>query len=169
MALDPQVPISVVDRADASETSEPERAVLERFEVEKRRLDWLLGRSAAKAAVRAAIGDRAPPTLAILDDENGAPAAFAVEGSALRPLDVALSLSPCHGLGVAVASERDLVGVDVERVRPRPEPTFRFYLHEDERAPLAALGEGPARDEAAIVLWALKEAAWKALRPARGT
>jgi phosphopantetheinyl transferase len=60
-----------------------------------------------------------------------------------------------------------LPGVDLERVRPRPEGTFRFYLDPREREQLAGLG-GEERDAAAVVLWSLKEAAWKTLRPHRG-
>ncbi len=157
-----------------------ERAVLERFEAEKRRADWLRGRLAARAAVEALLGG-CPDGLAILADPSGAPLVHGAPG-------VVVSLSHGHGRAAAWALRDGLPGVDLEKVRPRPPGTLRFYLSPEEREwvatfegsadPQLPAGEtsrrfdrdGPPspRDRAAVVLWALKEAAFKALRPPRG-
>lgn len=148
-----------------------ERAILERFEAEKRRRDWLRGRLAARAAVQALLGS-CPEGLAILADPSGAPLVQGAPG-------VVVSLSHGHGRAAAWALRDGLPGVDLEKVRPRPPGTLRFYLSPEEREWVATFEgssepqpdrDGPPspRDRAAVVLWALKEAAFKALRPPRG-
>ncbi len=161
-----------------------ERAVLDAFSAEKRREDWLLGRIAAKEEVRAACArsGRAPPdwqAFEIARSAEGAPRVALPEGPPL-----AISLSHGHGRACALAlpagAEGGLPGIDLERARPRRLGTLRFFLHPDEREPVLALPggadpttepEGPPgpRDVAAVVAWALKEAAFKALQPPRGT
>ncbi len=148
-----------------------ERALFDRFEAEKRRSDWLRGRLAARAAVEALLG-ACPAGLAILADPSGAPQVHGAPG-------VVVSLSHGHGRAAAWALRDGLPGVDLEKVRPRPPGTLRFYLSPEEREWVATF-EGPEsprpdrdgppspRDRAAVVLWALKEAAFKALRPPRG-
>lgn len=145
---------------------------------EKRRGDWLLGRVAAKAAVRRLLAEegRVVPDwrdLSLPAGPAGEPRVLLPGG----PSDLAVSLSHGHGLALAWARRSGpaggLPGVDLERVRSRPEGTLRFYLHPDERAPVlqlpAGAGEAPGpRDHLAILLWALKEAAFKALVPPRG-
>lgn len=177
-----------------------ERAIADAFPTEKRRGDWILGRAAAKEAVAALLareGRRAPPrtdvvvtttpsgapSLAPLDlcDEVGGPSGEAASrGRPAHPATggpIVVSLSHGHGLAAGWALRSGpsggLPGIDLERVRPRPIGTFRFYLTPEEREPVLALEGGAAdragpRDDLAIVLWAVKEAAFKALRPPRG-
>jgi 4'-phosphopantetheinyl transferase EntD len=170
LALSPLVLVDAVDEAGAR-LAPAESELAARFKHPKRRSEWILGRLAAKAALVRALAARgetvAPEDLAVLVGPDGAPEPFRVRGSDREPLDIGLSVTHGHGLGAAWALEGGLPGIDLERVRERPEGTFRFYLDADERAPLAAL-EGPARDRAAVLLWSLKEAAWKTLRPHRG-
>ncbi len=128
----------------------------------KRRREWLLGRAAAKAALARASGEPIEE-IRVLPSEDGAPSA-SCRGEAVR---CGLSISHGHGRAIAWAVAGGLPGVDLERVKPRPEGTFRFYLEPREREPLLAL-RGEERDRAAVVLWSLKEAAWKTLRPHRG-
>ena len=151
--------------------SPAERAHLAGLPTEKRRQDWLLGRVAAKTAVRELV----PVPWAgfsVLPGPEGAPR---LTGPGVEGLAVSLS----HGHGRALAWARPagpggaLPGVDLELVRPRPDGTLRFYLHPDERDPVLALppgeGETPGpRDRLSVLLWALKEAAFKALTPPRG-
>lgn len=155
-----------------------EEAQAAAFPVEKRRQDWTLGRAAGKMAVQRLLEaeGRACPAAAALVIESlpsGAPR--------LRPIDdgppVVVSISHGHGLAAAWAlragAAGGLPGIDLERVRPRKEATFRFYLTPEERAPLLALAGGQGdepgpRDDLAVRLWAIKEAAFKALRPPRG-
>jgi phosphopantetheinyl transferase (holo-ACP synthase) len=151
-----------------SSLTREEEARLDVLVTEKRRRDFLLGRLAAKDAVRRALRSSSPPAgkIAILSDENGAPFAV-VDGE--RAASLSLSLSHGHGQAVALARESGLVGLDLERIRERPEGTFRFYMSDEERDRyVSSRLPGCLRDEAAVVLWALKEAAWKALRPGRG-
>jgi len=155
-----------------------ERDRMAAFPSEKRRHDWLLGRVAAKAAVRRALRRRGRPApswveIAVGSSEAGAPRVQLPGGEALA---LALSLSHGHGRAAAWATtpgpRGGLPGVDLERIRPRPEGTLRFYLHPEERAwvdPLEPGDDAPGpRDVAAVVLWSLKEAAFKALQPPRG-
>ncbi|HZV01817.1 MAG TPA: 4'-phosphopantetheinyl transferase superfamily protein [Planctomycetota bacterium] len=128
----------------------------------KRRAEWALGRVAAREALARAAGID-PGGLVVLPDEDGAPRGFH-EG---RPLALGVSISHGHGRAISWALTEGLPGVDLERVKPRPEGTFRFYLDPEERASLQKL-EGEERDRAAVVLWSLKEAVWKTLRPHRG-
>ena len=159
--------------------SAAERAALARFTAPKRRADWLLGRAAAKEAVARALAAAGaacpdPTAIEVAADADGAPRVALPPG---LPRAVA-SLTHGHGRAAAWATLPDLgqghPGVDLERVRPRPEGTLRFYLRPEERARVLALAPGPGgdawgpRDEAAVVVWALKEAAFKALAPARG-
>lgn len=148
-----------------------DREALAAIKLEKRRSEWTLGRLAAKLALAWVLVERgAPPDLAdlvIRPGADGAPEAFLRSGADLVRLEVGLSLTHGHGLGAAWALPGGLPGIDLERVRPRPEGTFRFYLDPREREPLLALA-GEERDAGAVVLWALKEAVWKTLRPHRG-
>lgn len=161
-----------------------ERAEWDRLAAPKRRAEWLLGRAAAKAAVRALLASEGRPA----PDEAGIIIEMSAAGAPLvRPLDagpaIAVSLTHGHGKGAGLARRTGagggLPGLDLERVRPRRRGTFRFYLDEAERAWVASHAgpdedppqDGPpsARDRASIALWALKEAAFKALQPPRGT
>lgn len=168
--------------AGAAWLAPAERAIADAFPTEKRRGDWILGRAAAKEAVAALLareGRRPPPRtdVVVTTTPSGAPL--------LEPIDfcdggggpIVVSLSHGHGLAAGWALRSGalggLPGIDLERVRPRPVGTFRFYLSPEEREPLLALEGGAGdragpRDDLAIVYWAVKEAAFKALRPPRG-
>lgn len=152
-----------------------ERERHESFPAEKRKQDWLLGRLAGKEAARRALGPGGEPPcdleLSIASAPSGAPR---LEGPASG---LALTITHGHGHAAAWATrpgrEGGLPGLDLERVKKRPHGTFRFYLHPEERAWLEQFPPGSdqagPRDLAAIVCWALKEAAFKALQPPRGT
>ena len=148
----------------------------EEFPAAKRKHDWLLGRLAGKEAARRALARRGQPTLGDLELPIGSLPSGAPRLEAGSP-DLALTITHGHGYAAAWATEPGpsggLPGLDLEKVKKRPPGTFRFYLHPEERAWLEALpggesGAGP-RDLAAIICWALKEAAFKALQPPRGT
>lgn len=156
--------------------SAAERARAEGFPAEKRRRDWIRGRGAARSALelsaeRAGLGPL--PPLEIGSDRHGAPR---IECPDPR-FRFAISLSHGHEYAAAWALPpgEGLPGVDLERKKTRPPGTFRFYLDPEERAQVEALESEPGaagyslRDEAAIVCWSLKEAAFKALLPPRGT
>lgn len=158
--------------------SPDEEAQAAAFPVDKRRVDWTLGRAAGKAAIERLLATegRARP-----DPREVVIEALPTGAPRVRPLDggppVVVSISHGHGLAAGWALRSGpgggLPGIDLERVRPRKEGTLRFYLTPEEREPLLALpgavGDTPGpRDDLAVRLWAVKEAAFKALRPPRG-
>jgi phosphopantetheinyl transferase len=133
---------------------------------EARRTERMLGRVAAKDAVRLlALGRGSariyPADIEIATDEHGKPVA---RGAWAGP---GLCLSIAHKDGVAVAMAADTpevrgVGVDVERLRPLGEGFERLALGPDEQAIVEAV---PADERAEWVLriWCAKEALGKAL------
>lgn len=164
--------------ADASVLLTPsERERHAAYPAQKRRDDWLLGRAAAKEALRELCRRAGLPEPGYLEVTIESAASGAPRVAGLDP-EPALSLTHGHGRAAAWArpagAAGGLVGVDLEKIKPRPAGTLRFYLHPHERAWLEALDAGQPkevapRDVAAIVCWALKEAAFKALQPPRGT
>jgi 4'-phosphopantetheinyl transferase EntD len=161
----PGTPLLLVRAEDtslASSLTPEERAYADALVHPKRRAEWILGRQAAKAAL-ARVSAASPDEISVLEGPDGAPLGY-LHG---EPMPRIVSISHGHGQAIAWAGASGQPGVDLERVKPRPEGTFRFYLGAGERERLAALAGGE-RDAAAVVLWSLKEAAWKALRPSRG-
>jgi 4'-phosphopantetheinyl transferase EntD len=137
---------SALDDLVAAERAEAERQGLG----EHRRAEWRAGRLAAHAALERLLGDAARG-LVVARDPDGAPT-VAVPG-------VLVSISHGRRWAVAAAGRVARLGIDLcELARAgNVERIARRFLHVDERA----LPRGEA-DWAA--LWALKEAAAKALR-----
>lgn len=111
-------------------------------------------RIAAHRAIRALVGDRG--TIEVRRRIGRAPLAHVIDGSVPRRR-VALSLSHRDGRAAAVASvaATGQVGIDLENVETIDPARERFFLTERERESVGSL--------TAAVLWAMKEAAWKAL------
>jgi acyl transferase domain-containing protein/phosphopantetheinyl transferase (holo-ACP synthase) len=132
---------------------------------------WLLGRIAAKDAVRHLLwcegeGAMFPVEVGIANDAEGRPLAT-VAGD--DPPDVRISIAHTAGLGVAVAAVGVDVGIDIEKVEPRPDTFEATALSKKERKRLDEVlpHEGSDARAAARVLeltrwWAAKEAAAKA-------
>jgi phosphopantetheinyl transferase len=131
--------------------------------------DWLLGRAAAKDAVRQWLwaqgsGPRFPVEVEIGSAESGAPCI--VEPPEARHLSVSIA----HTAGVAVVqlAEGQAAGIDIERVERRSEHMVGVALRRSERevmdrlAAEAADAGSTANDVATTILWALKEATAKA-------
>jgi phosphopantetheinyl transferase len=136
--------------------------------VEKRRHEWLLGRSVAKDAVRLLIEKHlgvhlAPAEVEILPDPYGRPRAVGPFAARLgiRP---AISISHSHGAAVALAvlHPGQLVGIDLENLAQRRESFEAIAFRADERRMLAALPL-ESRQEWALRMWCAKEAVAKAL------
>lgn len=122
---------------------------------------WLLGRIAAKDAVRtllwsAGAGPIFPVEVTMANDDRGRPLVTAPGGA-----DVRVSIAHTAGLGVAIAAEGVDVGIDIERVEPRPASFEATALTPGERERLAA-GPPDERDRTITRWWAAKEAAAKA-------
>nr|WP_267890396.1 type I polyketide synthase [Streptomyces sp. ERV7] len=137
------------------------------------RRQWLLGRIAAKDAVRRWLWERGegavfPAEIEIVNEESGRPRAVGTYGRALPALDLSLA----HRGDLAVALVRPAapdpypsgVGIDVEEIADRTPGTHRVALGPRELALLAALVAGGGESEALWFtrFWAAKEAAAKA-------
>lgn len=127
-----------------------------------RQFQWLLGRVAAKDAVRAWDARRSH------SDEALHPAVFAIENDAQgkplvahwpRPVAPELSIAHCGDEAIAVAWDA-AVGIDLERIATRDAGFVRAMASETERALLAGVPES-IRDEWITRLWCAKEALGK--------
>jgi len=125
---------------------------------------WLLGRIAAKDAVRdlrwqEGVERIFPIEIQVRNDESGRPT---VQG----PLADGVHISIAHtdGLAVAMAAVGVDVGIDIERVEPRP-PSFLATALTDAERTLLDTTDPMERDRTITAWWAAKEAVAKA----RGT
>ena len=128
--------------------------------VEKRRSEWLLGRYAAKEAVRRLLDVRlTPQSIEIVPDSNGRPQ---VSGTGVPA--TAVSIAHSNGVAVALAAPGSslLVGIDLENLNHPCETYESVAFNQDERSWIDGLPED-LRDEWALRLWCAKEAAGKAL------
>ncbi|AUG75397.1 type I polyketide synthase [Kitasatospora sp. MMS16-BH015] len=147
-----------------------ERARYERQPPRGRRA-WLLGRIAAKDAVRRLLwqqGEAAvfPAEIEVLNEDSGRPRLAGVHGRTLPELEVSLA----HRAEAAVALVRPRrpgggpgAGIDLEEVVERPAETLRVALGEAELALLAQCRRAHGGSEALWFarFWAAKEAAAK--------
>ncbi|MFF4160942.1 beta-ketoacyl synthase N-terminal-like domain-containing protein [Streptomyces sp. NPDC001678] len=130
----------------------------------RRRRQWLLGRIAAKDAVRHHLwqhgaGPVFPAEIRVRNDTAGRPHPEGVHGRELPPLG--LSLAHCQEAAVALVRPAGAapVGIDIEEITERPAATRDAVLAEDEQELFERLGGGP---RALSRIWAAKEAAAKA-------
>ncbi|WP_433228227.1 beta-ketoacyl synthase N-terminal-like domain-containing protein [Micromonospora sp. CA-248260] len=141
----------------------------------KTRKQWMLGRIAAKDAVRARLWedghtDIYPIELTVGNDPDGRPWVRGRPGRGLGDCDV--SLAHCAEIGVAIARRRAPdavpgspgVGIDVAEVTEHPESTFTFALTPAELTLLTSLAgtDVEARRLWFTRFWAAKEAVAKA-------
>ncbi|MFE3643357.1 beta-ketoacyl synthase N-terminal-like domain-containing protein [Streptomyces sp. NPDC059169] len=151
-----------------------ERSAYERHAPRGRR-QWLLGRIAAKDAVRRWLWDRGegpvfPAELSVGNDERGRPRVTGVHGRILPPLDV--SLAHCAEAGVALVRPRSAgpvhgtigPGIDIEAVAAPEQATVTAALGVGERDLLASCPEATGEPHALWFtrFWTAKEAAAKA-------
>jgi phosphopantetheinyl transferase len=137
---------------------EAERAQYEGQGPRKQRA-WLAGRIAAKDAVRDLLwreghGPLFPVEVVIETAEGGRPR---VRAPSTR--EVKVSIAHKDELAVAIASVEGDVGVDVERIEPRPAGFAELAFTDDE---VKMIGAGPDKDEWVTRFWVAKEAAAKA-------
>ena len=149
---------------------EDERVDYERHTPRAQRT-WLLGRIAAKDAVRRWLWARGarpmhPVEVRISNDDQGRPvASFPPDVSVAHPAASALTLSIAHTewFGAAVVSDTGPIGVDMELLTPRTPRSAGFVdiaLTPGEQD-LRPDGVGP--DEWVAVTWTAKEAVAKAI------
>jgi acyl transferase domain-containing protein/phosphopantetheinyl transferase len=137
-------------------------------QIPKRRHEWLLGRLAAKDALRRLLQRRngialAPADIEIVPDAHGCPQAA---GAWRERLGVTPVVSIAHSGGVAAAlaaiDSRVLVGIDIERVTADRDgfEAIAFAPHEQH---LVSTLDAEARREWHVRMWCAKEAAGKAI------
>jgi phosphopantetheinyl transferase len=136
--------------------------------VDKRRHEWLLGRCAAKDAVRMLLEKHlhvqlSPADVEIVPDAYGRPR---VEGAWTKRLGVqqAISIAHSHGTAVALAvlNPGQLVGIDLESFEQRREGFEAVAFSPEERHMLEAVQQD-LRPEWTLRMWCAKEAIAKAL------
>lgn len=142
---------------------------------EKRRKEWLLGRLAAKDAVRLFLKERyrlelSPADIEIVTDEHGRPM---IGGELLEKLGCRLSLSIAHSGGVAAAVAGECgnhrgVGIDVEHIGRSRAGLERVALTAEEQVLLSTI-PASRREEWLLRLWCAKEAVAKALGRGMGS
>ncbi|WP_406513160.1 polyketide synthase dehydratase domain-containing protein [Streptomyces sp. NBC_00161] len=128
------------------------------------RAPWLLGRIAAKDALRQLLWDGGagpvfPAEVPVGNDPHGRPVPEGALVSGFR-----LSLAHKDRIAVAVAHRSLAVGIDVEPVTADPDALVRIALTPDELSLAEALSarEGTGLPGALTALWCAKEAAAKA-------
>jgi acyl transferase domain-containing protein/phosphopantetheinyl transferase len=137
--------------------------------VAKRRHEWLIGRAAAKDAVRRLLALRfgvavAAADVEILPDAHGRPE---VHGAWRERLRVAPVVSIAHSGGVAVAlaafDDRPLVGIDIERLSTRSNDAYATVAFAPHERQLISSLDDEAKREWHLRMWCAKEAVGKAL------
>ncbi|HUB73220.1 MAG TPA: beta-ketoacyl synthase N-terminal-like domain-containing protein [Solirubrobacteraceae bacterium] len=142
---------------------------------EARKLEWLAARTAAKEGVAELLAAfygiaLQPAEIEILPDGRGAPV-VAIAGLDAGVQLPAVSLTHTHGRAaalVALLGPGASVGIDVERLTPRPPGFAQAAFSDGELALLPELGErsgapSPQAEEWQLRLWCAREAAGKAL------
>lgn len=134
------------------------------------RRQWLLGRIAAKDAVRRWLWEHGegpvfPAEIQVTSDERGRPHATGLYGRVLPDLD--LSLAHRAEAAVALVTARaggTSPGIDIEEITDRDQATLAVAFGEAERRLLASVRTARGGSEAlwVTVFWAAKEAVAKA-------
>jgi len=141
-----------------------ERRTFQSLKSEKRRAEWLLGRTAAKDAVRALVkkqkGIELYPADVCINSQEGKPV---VSGKWVDECgqDISLSLSHKDDVAVAVAGISGNVGVDVERLREL-KPSFESAAFSEKEKSLVDNLGATERNEWLLRFWCAKEAVGKA-------
>jgi acyl transferase domain-containing protein/phosphopantetheinyl transferase len=137
---------------------------------ERRQLEWLAARTAAKECIAELVAEAyelalLPAEIQILPDELGAPVVVAPALAGL-PEQPSVSLTHSHGeaaaLAVLAAPGSVGVGLDVEQLAPRPPGFAAAALSEGELGLLAGMSAETA-EQWQLRIWCAREAAGKAL------
>lgn len=139
---------------------------------DKRKAEWLLGRVAAKDAVRMYLmkhdgengRDLYPADIEIGSDPRGKPLIESLHGTDYRAMPLSLSISHSEGMAfAAVGQSRDGtgIGVDIESVRSLRQGFEKTVFTDRERTLLSSLSESD-RGEWILRFWCAKEAVSKA-------
>jgi acyl transferase domain-containing protein/phosphopantetheinyl transferase len=128
-----------------------------------RRTDWLMGRIAAKEALRVWVSarhgiDLAPVDIEIRGNHLGKPVAECRHLAGASLPDISISHSGGHAIAVAASQVGECVGIDLERFDPSHQrDALEQNFCEDERALARTLGH-----HGILSCWCAREAAAKA-------
>jgi 4'-phosphopantetheinyl transferase len=141
-----------------------ELKVLETKKVEKRWLDWRLGRWTAKRTLLKCLRERVPildyGDIEVRAAEDGAPEVFIYDEAA--PINISLSHS--HGVGFCViGGDQAGIGCDTEHVEPRSTAFIADYFTDIE---MEKVSLSPAEEQPLVstLIWSAKESVLKAVR-----
>ena len=136
---------------------------------ESRRLHWLLGRVAAKDAVRMLLSKKYgweiyPADIHITHEADGRPGVRLLMEKEF-PHPICISIAHIEGVAMAAAAERtniDSIGVDIERIGRVGADFHDLAFVREERRLIADMGSSQS-EEWSLRLWCAKEAVAKAL------
>jgi len=144
-----------------------ERERFHSFRHEKRKIEWLAGRIAAKCAglqlqnndEKICCGKKQWHQLQILADSSGKPVVIwsAMESSS----SVSISISHSKDFAIAIAA-RENCGIDIQQVTPAVERVEERFVTSEEKNILAEIADLYGRRAALTLLWSAKEAVKKA-------
>jgi phosphopantetheinyl transferase len=149
------------DAYAASLLTDEEQGQFRRFRGWKRKVEWLAGRRAAKAAFARyaqSVGRGDPERrISVLNNQDRVP---------YMPdhLEVCLSITHSHGYAIAVVAPFD-IGIDLEKIERRPLSLTHYFFSEAEQQ-LASEGESDSSDRDRLItrIWSRKEAVSKYLK-----
>lgn len=142
------------DSEIAEQLSDGEREAAALLRSQKGREERLVSRVAAKIAFDRFASILCKEIEIVSDDRR--PRCVRTPAAAPVPF---LSISHSHGWGAALVAGVPC-GVDIEMIRSIDARARKFYLNDDELPLLRHLGE-----DASVLLWSAKEAAWKVTNP----
>ncbi len=137
----------------------------------RRQKPWLLGRIAAKDAVRQLLWDQGEgpvhfAEIAIVNERTGRPVAVGMHGRTLPPLHLSIAHSGDFAVAMAVPAENGVtgIGIDIQEVTELDESAIDVALSASEQHLLDTLDEGNRQRRALWFcrFWAAKESVAKA-------
>ena len=150
---------------DPTEYLDPqELAALQQFKYQKRQIEWLGGRLAAKQAVLLLQGQKltgpAMREWPIFADEHGKPFFKILKNDLFS-----LSISHSHGLALAMTIKKGICGLDIQKISGATIRVKEKFCSPEEEKIINSLDLPDKNQETGLtLLWATKEA----LRKARG-
>ena len=142
----------------SSVLNDDEFQIFKRFKIKKRKVEWLSGRVAAKQAFACYTASlhntNEISKTSILNNQERAP--YIVNYPELH-----ISISHSHEYAVAVIAPFK-IGIDIEKIEPRPDALAQFFCSQEERAMLEK--ESMRRYEWMTFFWSRKEAVSKFLQ-----
>ncbi len=136
-----------------------------KFKYEKRKLEWLGGRIAAKHAVMRLLSPDHPKKLtnwlkwSVVPDQNNRPFIESSSTPIKKPAPYYISISHSKGLAVAMAASSPC-GIDIQKISSTVTRVKEKFVHPEENTILTQCGQIAKIDAATrlTLLWSAKEA-----------